>query len=181
MSLKLGWTPYGLQKRDLFQPHLSILSRQGFFLLILVYLGGIGRKWVGEKQPLHWNFEDLVLWAATAKENSWWIPHTWELSAHAKWAHHQKCKRRVCGNQARARGSQGPLPDLPYMWSSTSTCNKKEKEATEDQALWVQQVMTLGLHFVAWAHLPCLTEMLRWMQWSILSHGLAHPSSASLH
>lgn len=56
-----------------------------------------------------------------------------------------------------------PLPDLPSMWSSTSTNNKKE-EATEDQALRPQQVMILGVYFVAWAHLPCLRETLGLMQ-----------------
>lgn len=70
----------------------------------------------------------------------------------------------VGGNHARAHGRQGLLSDLPCMWSSTSKDNNKKEEATEDQALWPQQVMTLGLYFVAWAHLPCLREMLRWMQ-----------------
>lgn len=66
-------------------------------------------------------------------------------------------KHSVCENQASAHGR----PDLPSMWSSTSIDNNKKKEATENQALWAQQVMMLRLYFFAWAHLPCLTESLR--------------------
>lgn len=92
--------------------------------------------------------------------------------------------QKKCGgtDHARAHGRQGLLPDLPSIRSSTITDNsKKEEEAAQDKALWAQQVMTLGLFFVAWAHLTCLKEMLRWMEWSILCHRSAPPSSASLH
>lgn len=68
-------------------------------------------------------------------------------------------KRSVCGNQAKAHGRQSLLPGFPSMWSSTSTENKKKK-ATEDQALWAQQIVILELYFVAWIHLPCFPEML---------------------
>lgn len=74
-------------------------------------------------------------------------------------------KKCIWGDHARAHERQDPLPDPSSMWSSTSTDNsKKEEEAAEDQVLWAQQVMTLGLFFVAWAHLACLRQRLKWVE-----------------
>lgn len=152
------WTP---EEKSSVPTSFINLIKARIFSAHPVYLGGIDEKWVGKEIPPHWNFEDCVLWAANVRESRWWISHTWPLSAQAEWAYYQKLKRNVGGGSCQGIWR----PDLPSMWSSTSTDNSKtEEEVAEDQAMWAQQVMTLRLFFVCWAHLPCLRELLRQME-----------------
>lgn len=112
-----------------------------------VYLGGIDRKWVGKEIPQHWNFEDWVLWAATAKESEWWIFPVWDLAVHMVWAHHSKCKRSgkgPCQGTRKTRSLAWPSLCAIPQWGKQK---EKEEEAAEDQALWVQRVMILGWFF----------------------------------
>lgn len=152
-----------------------------------VYLGGIDRKWVGKEIPLHWNFEDWVLRAATAKESGWWIFPVWDPAAHMEWAHHSKCKRIGKGS------CQGTRKAGSLAWPSLCVIVQGHKQQEKrGGSSWgsgpvgsVSHGMRVIFFFFLNGHLGtvvCLiTKMLRQIDADILCHSFVppHPPSSA--